>query len=91
MRWRRWENENNGDGDDGDIYMRTRTIEMGTMETMGEQEQWRWRRWENRNNGDGDDVDIRTIEMLLLLLLYASHGDDGRTRTMEMGTMGIFI
>ena len=57
--------------------MRTRTIEMGTMETMGEQEQWRWGRWgylyENQNILDGDD------------------GDDGRTRTIEMGTMGIFI
>ena len=51
---RRWENKNNGDGDDGDIYMRTRTIEMGTMQRMGEQEQWRWGRWgylyENQNN-----------------------------------------
>ena len=27
------------------IYMRTRTIEMNTIETMGEQEQLRWGRW----------------------------------------------
>ena len=50
---------------------------MGTMETMGEQEQLRWGRWgylyENQNNSDGDD------------------GDDGRTRTIEMGTMGILV
>ena len=50
---------------------------MGTMETIGEQEQLRWGRWgylyENQNNLDGDD------------------GDDGRARTIEMGTMGMFI
>ena len=34
---------------------------MGTMETMGGQEQFRWgrwRRWENKNNLDGDDVNF---------------------------------
>ena len=52
---------------------------MGTMETMGEQEQFRWDNlylYENQKNLDGDDGD---------------DGDDGRTRKILSGTIDIYM
>ena len=61
----------------GYLYENQKNLDGRTMETMGEQEQLRWGRWGYLYENQNN--------------LDGDDGEDGRTRTIEMGTMGIFI